>query len=148
MCIRDRSKRSFERYGHEDMSVRAENTWTFSFLLWHLLRDQARSVWNAGTTSPVISDGDVPSHTYSPFFQGISVSYERSPGLKNKKAKIKMSDGHRSGRSAGRVSCKSTELKRCSVIEMRWNEVSLKSLYYYYFLLLIFIILFIFIYYY
>jgi len=56
------SKRSFERYGHEDMSVRAENTWTFSFLLWHLLRDQARSLWNAGTTSPVISDGDVPSH--------------------------------------------------------------------------------------
>ena len=44
------------------MSVRAENTWTFSFLLWHLLRDQARSLWNAGTTSPVISDGDVPSH--------------------------------------------------------------------------------------
>jgi len=28
-----------------------------------------------------------------------------------------MSDGHRSGR----VSCKSTELKRCSMIEMRWN---------------------------
>jgi len=40
-----------------------------------------------------------------------------------------MSDGHRSGRSTGRVSCKSTELKRCSMIEMRWNkyEVSLKS---------------------
>ena len=40
-----------------------------------------------------------------------------------------MSDGHRSGRSTGRVSCKSTELKRCSVIEMRWNkyEVSLAS---------------------
>ena len=40
-----------------------------------------------------------------------------------------MSDGHRSGRSAGRVSCKSTELKRCSMIEMRWNkyEVSLTS---------------------
>ena len=38
-----------------------------------------------------------------------------------------MSDGHRSGRSTGRVSCRSTELKRCSVIEMRWNkyEVSL-----------------------
>ena len=51
------------------------------------------------------------------------------PGLKNKNAKIKMSDGHRSGRSTGRVSCKSTELKRCSVIEMRWNkyEVSLAS---------------------
>ena len=29
-----------------------------------------------------------------------------------------MSDGHRSGRSTGRVSCKSTELKPCSVIEM------------------------------
>ena len=40
-----------------------------------------------------------------------------------------MSDGQRSGRSTGRVSCKSTELKRCSVIEMRWNkyEVSLAS---------------------
>jgi len=38
-----------------------------------------------------------------------------------------MSDGQRSGRSTGRVSCKSTELKRCSAIEMRWNkyEVSL-----------------------
>jgi len=38
-----------------------------------------------------------------------------------------MSDGHRSGRSTGRVSCKSTELKRCSMIEVRWNkyEVSL-----------------------
>ena len=38
-----------------------------------------------------------------------------------------MSDGRRSGRSTGRVSCKSTELKRCSMIEMRWNkyEVSL-----------------------
>ena len=32
-----------------------------------------------------------------------------------------MTDGHRSSRSTGRVSCKSTELKRCSVIEMRWN---------------------------
>ena len=34
-----------------------------------------------------------------------------------------------SGRSTGRVSCKSTELKRCSMIEMRWNkyEVSLAS---------------------
>ena len=40
-----------------------------------------------------------------------------------------MSDGQSSGRSTGRVSCKSTELKRCSVIEMRWNkcEVSLAS---------------------
>ena len=40
-----------------------------------------------------------------------------------------MSDGERSGRSTGRVSCKSTELKRCSMIEMRWNkyEVSLAS---------------------
>ena len=40
-----------------------------------------------------------------------------------------MSDGPRSGRSTGRVSCKSTELKRCSVIEMRWNkyEVSVAS---------------------
>ena len=40
-----------------------------------------------------------------------------------------MSDGHRSGRSTGRVSCESTELKRCSMIEMRWNkyEVSLAS---------------------
>ena len=40
-----------------------------------------------------------------------------------------MSDGHRSGRSTGRVSCKSIELKRCSMIEMRWNkyEVSLAS---------------------
>jgi len=40
-----------------------------------------------------------------------------------------MSDGHRSGRSTGRVSCKSMELKRCSMIEMRWNkyEVSLAS---------------------
>jgi len=33
-----------------------------------------------------------------------------------------MLDGHRSGRSTGRVSCKSTELKRCSMIEMRWNK--------------------------
>jgi len=40
-----------------------------------------------------------------------------------------MSDGHRSGRSTGRVSCKSMELKRCSMIEMCWNkyEVSLAS---------------------
>jgi len=40
-----------------------------------------------------------------------------------------MSDGHWSGRSTGRVSRKSTELKRCSMIEMRWNkyEVSLAS---------------------
>jgi len=41
-----------------------------------------------------------------------------------------MSDGQRSGRSTGRVSCKSTQLKRsCSMIEMRWNnyEVSLAS---------------------
>jgi len=40
-----------------------------------------------------------------------------------------MSDGHRSGRSTGRVSRKSTELKRCSMIEMRWNkyEASLAS---------------------
>jgi len=28
----------------------------------------------------------------------------------------------RSGRSTGRVSCKSTELKRCSMIEMRWDR--------------------------
>ena len=33
-----------------------------------------------------------------------------------------MSDGQRSGRSTGRVSCKRTELKRCSMIEMRWNK--------------------------
>jgi len=33
-----------------------------------------------------------------------------------------MSDGHRSSRSTGRVSCKSTELKRCSMIEMHWNK--------------------------
>jgi len=41
-----------------------------------------------------------------------------------------MSDGQRSGRSTGRVLCKSTELKRCSMIEMRWNkyEVSLAIL--------------------
>jgi len=40
-----------------------------------------------------------------------------------------MLDGHRSGRSTGRVSCKSTELKYCSMIEMHWNEyeVSLTS---------------------
>ena len=38
-----------------------------------------------------------------------------------------MSDGHRSGRSTGRVSCKSTELKRCSMIEMQYVE-SMKSL--------------------
>ena len=37
-----------------------------------------------------------------------------------------MSDGHRSGRSTGRVSCKSTELKRCSMTEMRYC-------YYYYY---------------
>ena len=35
-----------------------------------------------------------------------------------------MSDGHRFGRSTGRVSCKRTELKRCSMIEMRWNKWS------------------------
>ena len=40
-----------------------------------------------------------------------------------------MSDGQRSGRSTGRVSCKSTELKHCSMIETSWNkyEVSLAS---------------------
>ena len=50
-------------------------------------------------------------------------------GLKTTKAKIKMSDGQRSGRSTGRVSCKSTRLKRCSMIKMHWNkyEVSLAS---------------------
>ena len=36
-----------------------------------------------------------------------------------------MSDGQRSGKSTGRVSCKSTELKRCSMIEMRWNKLLL-----------------------
>ena len=39
-----------------------------------------------------------------------------------------MSDGHRSGRSTGRVPGKSTELKRCSMIEMRYYYY-----YYYYF---------------
>jgi len=45
-----------------------------------------------------------------------------------------MSDGQRSGKSTGRVSFKSTELKRCSMIEMRWKmrwnkyEVSLASI--------------------
>jgi len=34
-----------------------------------------------------------------------------------------MSDGQRSGRLTGKVSCKSTELKRCSMIEMRWNII-------------------------
>jgi len=40
-----------------------------------------------------------------------------------------MLDGHRSGRSTGRMSCKGTELRHCSMIEMRWNEyaVSLAS---------------------
>jgi len=40
-----------------------------------------------------------------------------------------MSDGQRSGRSTGRVLCKSTELKRCSMMEMRWKryKVSLAS---------------------
>jgi len=33
-----------------------------------------------------------------------------------------MSDGERSGRLTGRVSCKSTELKRRSIIEMRLNK--------------------------
>ena len=33
-----------------------------------------------------------------------------------------MSDGHGSDRSTGRVSCKSTKLKRCSMTEMRWNK--------------------------
>jgi len=49
------------------------------------------------------------------------------PEEKNEKAIIKMSDGYRS--ATGRVSCKSTELKRCSMIEMRWSkyEVSLAS---------------------
>jgi len=36
-----------------------------------------------------------------------------------------MSDRHRSGRSTGRASCKSTQLKRCSMIEMRWNALLL-----------------------
>jgi len=46
-------------------------------------------------------------------------------GVKTKKAKMKMSDGH----GSGRVSCKSTQLKRCSMVEMRWYkyEVSLAS---------------------
>jgi len=57
----------------------------------------------------------------------------RSPGLKTKNAKIKMSDGHRSGRSTGRVSCKSTELKRCSMMEMRWNKYEVLLVYYYYY---------------
>jgi len=40
-----------------------------------------------------------------------------------------MSDGHRTSRSTGRVSCKSTELKRCSMVQMFWNkyEVSVAS---------------------
>ena len=44
-----------------------------------------------------------------------------------------MSDGQRSGRSTGRVLCKSTELKRCSMIEMRWNKYEV-WIYYYHFL--------------
>jgi len=40
-----------------------------------------------------------------------------------------MSDGRRSGRSTGRVSCKSTELKRCSMIEMRWNKYGVSLAY-------------------
>ena len=39
-----------------------------------------------------------------------------------------MSDGHRSGRSTGRVSCKSTELKRCSMLEMHWNKYGLSRI--------------------
>ena len=38
---------------------------------------------------------------------------------------MKMSDGHRYSRATGRVSCKSTELKRCSIIKMHY--------YYYYY---------------
>ena len=41
-----------------------------------------------------------------------------------------MSDGHRSGRSIRRVSCKSTESKRCSMMEMRYYYYY----YYYYFI--------------
>jgi len=37
-----------------------------------------------------------------------------------------MSDGHRSGRSTGRVSCKCTELKRCIIITMKCREVRKK----------------------
>ena len=44
-----------------------------------------------------------------------------------------MSDGHRSGRSTGRVSCKSTDLKRCSMIEMRWNNYSNRIVIFYYY---------------
>ena len=44
-----------------------------------------------------------------------------------------MSDGHRSGRSTGRVSCKSTELKRCSMMEMRWNKHEVLLVYYCYY---------------
>ena len=40
-----------------------------------------------------------------------------------------MSDGQRSGRSTGRVSCKSTELKRCSVTEMHLKSLSHLSLF-------------------
>ena len=76
----------------------------------------------------------VPAHPRSPGQRAVKwvcvcVCVVKIPGVKTKKAKIKMSAGQRSGRSTGRVSCKSTELKRCSVTEMRWNkyEVSLAS---------------------
>jgi len=39
-----------------------------------------------------------------------------------------MSDGQRSGKSTGRVSCKSTQLKRCSMIEMHWNIIIIKDI--------------------
>ena len=76
----------------------------------------------------------VPAHPGSPGQRAVKwvcvcVCVVKIPGVKTKKAKIKMSAGQRSGRSTGKVSCKSTELKRCSMIEMRWNkyEVSLAS---------------------
>ena len=47
---------------------------------------------------------------YYYYYKNLIPQVVKIPGLKTKKAKIKMSDGHRSGRSTGRVSCKSTEL--------------------------------------
>jgi len=51
------------------------------------------------------------------YYYFLNTQGSKDPRVK-KKAEIKMSDGHRSGRSTGRVSCKSTELKRRGMIEI------------------------------
>ena len=89
--------------------------------------------WNKNTVSLLSSVTSDPSANLLNHFNSHMVpcpdsfngNWEEEVSTR-KKAKIKMSDGHRSGTSTGRVSCKSTEVKRCNMTEMRWNKYMYK----------------------